>query len=235
MASERRASHGFTLVELLVAVGIIAVLIAMLLPALSRAREGARQIVCFNNLRQIGLAMVFYASDNDGSYPFTAGIDQPSPLYADWVYWEPGRDISQSAIARYLGGAAFDQNVLHCPSDNGARPRVQQLGTPPYWPSYTVNMYFSSYYYPLFKTRFQKVKNPPIKVLIFDEDESSLDDGNFAPQLVGTSVENYLSTRHDLHAQQNLRGRGNVAMADGHAEYVDQLYIQDPKHYDPQQ
>ncbi len=59
----------FTLIELLVAVAIIAILAALLFPALTRAREAARRAVCTSNLRQVGLASMNFADDNDGMFP----------------------------------------------------------------------------------------------------------------------------------------------------------------------
>jgi prepilin-type N-terminal cleavage/methylation domain-containing protein/prepilin-type processing-associated H-X9-DG protein len=84
---DRRA--GFTLVELLVVIGIIAILMAILLPAVSMARHQARQAACGSNLRQVGIAIFAYANANNGRMPYgPAGADAPlfSPVnfYPRW-------------------------------------------------------------------------------------------------------------------------------------------------------
>src|ERR1035437_5358473 len=70
MAKARVNRKAFTLVELLVVIGIIAILIAMLLPALSKAREAATSVVCCSNLRQCGIAIRAYVQDNNSRFPF---------------------------------------------------------------------------------------------------------------------------------------------------------------------
>jgi general secretion pathway protein G len=80
----RRRTTGFTLVELLVVIGILAVLAAILFPVFSRAREKGRSAACASNLKQLGMALAMYASDYDGYYPW--GVD-PADYYCP-VIWD---------------------------------------------------------------------------------------------------------------------------------------------------
>jgi prepilin-type N-terminal cleavage/methylation domain-containing protein/prepilin-type processing-associated H-X9-DG protein len=105
----RDIQRGFTLVELLVVIGIIAVLIALLLPALNRARESAKGVNCMSNLRQIGIAVTLYTQASKGWLPpYRTAVTGFSPPPAYPYYWQ------------FL--AAFYQNeeprVWECPSDN---------------------------------------------------------------------------------------------------------------------
>ena len=70
-----RNEKGFTLIELLVVIAIISVLVSLLLPAVQRARESARQGICLNNLKQIKLAFSMYAQEYGGCYPRESGYE----------------------------------------------------------------------------------------------------------------------------------------------------------------
>ena len=76
--------NGFTLIEILVVISIIAILIALLLPTLARARSLALQIQCASNMRQIGIAMNEYANEYRGKYPLSDTVMWPMGTYAGW-------------------------------------------------------------------------------------------------------------------------------------------------------
>src|SRR5438105_3882894 len=89
--TEPTRQYGFTLVELLVVIGIIAVLIAILLPVLSKTRASANRVACLSNLRELHKGIVLYCNDNNGFLP-TDGMPADGIGYiqmdSDWVWWE---------------------------------------------------------------------------------------------------------------------------------------------------
>ena len=127
-----RRAKGFTLIELLVVVSIIALLVSIMLPALSKAREAARRAVCAANLHQVALGLVLYIADNDDYLPYFTVSNKPSTgstLFqnAQFYVWG-GRetDDRKRPLDRYM-----DKEAYRCPSDRGS---VEWYGDrTPFW------------------------------------------------------------------------------------------------------
>jgi prepilin-type N-terminal cleavage/methylation domain-containing protein len=143
IASQKR--RGFTLVELLVVIGIIAVLIGVLLPVLSKSRAAANRTMCLCNIRQLGTAILMYCNENNGWFPTSANPDDSVAYkqYADdWVWWQANRKLDDSIVAKYVGRGEKLKNLLRCPADVfDARKTYPAIvpGQGPYLYSYGMN------------------------------------------------------------------------------------------------
>ena len=221
--NRRHAHRGFTLIELLVVISIIALLIAILLPALSKARDSARITQCLANLKQIGLASHMYANDYDGAVVMAAHIDSPEIYYWPddlWTYLNM-TPVPHAGWQR-MDRKPWEGTVLFCPSFG---PKTLATGQGPI--PYAMNAHFQ----PLVGTF--PANDPPqyvrVEALKKAGDTAGFADGVDSVRLFQTTFAK-LSSTQPLFANPSYAGQpnhdprhaagtvANVTYMDGHSE-----------------
>jgi prepilin-type N-terminal cleavage/methylation domain-containing protein/prepilin-type processing-associated H-X9-DG protein len=217
--------RAFTLIELLVVIAIIAILSALLLPALSRAQLKAQQTQCLNNLRELQTGWLMYVHDQNDALPLNA---QEKASYSDnasttnsWVVGDAtvSTDVSflqRGTIYPYVG----NPGVYHCPADRSTVTGTNALRTRSYSLDYYLNGGIDPNYAGFLPasafvgivTRASAISRPSLVFAFLDEHELTIEDGVFL--LYRDPDETWQNAPSDRH------NRGlNLSFTDGHCEY----------------
>jgi prepilin-type N-terminal cleavage/methylation domain-containing protein/prepilin-type processing-associated H-X9-DG protein len=241
--------RGFTLVELLVVIGIIALLISILLPTLQQVKRRAQAVVCASDVRQVYLAMALFVQDNKGHLPRPYLVGELSSnaalvkvcAWAQKIGGASGHidmDDNMGALWKQLKGKQSRTKVLMCPGDEG-----EMLAGHPTNVTFPRNVSYSFNHLilrdkggvPSLGLELAKVRQPAQRILIYEE---------LAPNdswcIMGQSGDDIPSGRHGQGMKDAYRtnpnvpeyytkGRGNHCFFDGHVESIAPADLIPPK------
>lgn len=222
---------GFTLLELLVVIGIIAILSALLLPAINRAKTKAATASCLNNLRQLQICWHCYATDNEDVLPPNDSINFNANDFVDGLSWCQGDARVDRTTDNLQKGVLFPYNrsvaIYHCPADHSMTDQGYHLRNRSYnmsqsingYPEFYTNLFF--YGVPSFK-KLSAISEPGVADLFvfIDEHPETLYDPCFSNP-VDIYARNFSFMAGpmwwDMPADRHDQGAG-LSFADGHVE-----------------
>lgn len=217
--------RGFTILELLVVIGMIAVLLSILLPTLSSVRNRSRAVNCAVNERNLYLAIVSFGVDHDGFLPVPGHVgdtvSSSTGKYRCFAFADSAAsyggvlDFKVGTLWPYLSGTLDDrQGVVFCPSDSGEPPSKNATYTYTRNFSYSFNQYvigdpadYANYPAPVgvALVRLRDVRRPSAKILVYEENAPN-DERCVGGSTFGGTSDDWPSGRHGTAAAHLLSG-----------------------------